>query len=106
VTPSPTTYNFGEEIMKKDISKYEWIAIRKSKGCSGNFDVVGFKEYESWSVLAGQTATCFIDSFDTYEEALQEYPEAKSNHCAQPTSFNHLPDAEDCGEWDFDDRDY
>ena len=89
--------------MKQDISKYEWLAIRPSKGCSGNFDVVGFKEYESWSVLAGQMATCFIDSFETYEEAAKEYPEAIGNHCAQPVSVNHLPDTEDDGRELFND---
>ena len=42
----------------------------------GEFVVYGLGEYESWSVLAGQTARIFLDSYPSREEAEVAHPEA------------------------------
>lgn len=72
---------------------YLWKALRHSK--YGGIDVVGFKEAERSSVLAGQYLTCFIDNYESAAAALIEYPEAKDNGCAGPVSVSHLPDEND-----------
>ncbi|MFV8385079.1 hypothetical protein ACNO5E_13400 [Vibrio parahaemolyticus] len=53
--------------------------------------------YSSDSVLAGQPLKKFVDSFETVEEAIAEYPDAESsNPLIQPqNTFDHLPDDAD-----------
>jgi len=44
---------------------------------SSYYNVYQYDEYEESSLLAGQTRKSFIDSFDTIDEAVIEYPNAK-----------------------------
>lgn len=43
------------------------------------FAVYGHGTYEESSVLAGQYRRCFIDMYDTEEEAQKAHPEAESS---------------------------
>jgi hypothetical protein len=63
------------------------------------FTVKGYGTYERSSVLAGQVKICFVDSFDSLEEAQAEYPEAQlSSGMMEPqNTFDHLPDGPDDG---------
>ena len=76
---------------------YLWKAIRPAKSSwgRGGYDVVGFYKAPRSSVLAGQTLTQFINTYDTYEEAVKAYPDAKGNGCAPAPSVNHLPCEDD-----------
>ncbi len=82
---------------------YLWKATRP--GRYGGVDVLGFKEAPASSVLAGQTLTCFIDNFDTMEEAFSAFPEAEGNCPAPPVSVSHLPDDDDYGFREYEDCD-
>ena len=78
------------------MEKYDYKMLRHSK--YAGIDVVGIKTMPSYSVLAGQQVTCFIDNYPTEEEALKEYPEAKgfTSHLLQPMpSVAHLPGEDD-----------
>ena len=46
----------------------------------GSFTVKGHGEYERHSVNYGMTRIVFLDSFETYEEAAEAYPEASNGH--------------------------
>ena len=74
----------------------KWKAIRIGK--YGGFDVVGFREAEKWSVLAGHTLTIFLDNFQTEKEAREAYPDCiegfVSGYTAPQVSTDHLQDEE------------
>ena len=77
-------------------SEYLWKALRHGK--HGGIDVVGFKEMPASSVLAGQIVTCFIDSYETAELAMKDYPDVEgfTNEFLQPpVSVAHLPGEDD-----------
>ena len=60
-------------------------------------DVVGFKE-ETSGVLKGQTIRCFIDAYNTEEEARAAHPDAEgwSHKLLDPqVSLSHLPGEND-----------
>ena len=79
--------------MTRTKKEYLWKSLRV--GTYGGIDVVGFKKAERSSVLAGQTLTCFIDNYETEEEARAAHPDATgftSKWTAPPVSLNHLPD--------------
>lgn len=44
---------------------------------NGEYAVYGHGRYEESSVLAGQYRRCFLDAFNTQEEALKAYPSAQ-----------------------------
>lgn len=73
---------------------YLWYTIRPSR--YGGFDVHGFFEQPS-GVLAGQTLKRFLDSFDTEEQAVAAYPDAKGGSVwTDPqVSLSHLPGEND-----------
>lgn len=76
--------------------RYLWKALRV--GRYGGIDVVGFREAEPHSVLAGQTLTCFLDNFETEADARAAYPDARgfTNKWLQPpVSVAHLPGEDD-----------
>lgn len=78
------------------MKEYLWKALRHGK--YGGIDVVGFKEMPESSVLAGQVVRCFIDNYDTEEEALKAYPDANgftSKWTEPQVSLSHLPDEND-----------
>ncbi len=79
--------------MSKVKSEYLWYTVRQG---NGSLDVHGFKECES-GVLKGQTIRCFIDSFDTEEEAFAAFPNASygSKWTDPVVSLNHLPGEDD-----------
>lgn len=80
--------------MPKD--QYQWKSLRQGK--YGGIDVVGFREAEKNSVLAGQTLTCFIDNFPTEEAARASFPEVTGfvNKFTVPqVSLAHLPGEDD-----------
>lgn len=78
---------------RQDIEQYQWLALRS--GRYGGVDVIGFKQAGPFSVLAGQTLTCFVDNFPTEEEAVAVYPETDekwtSPMTAPQVSVAHLP---------------
>lgn len=76
--------------------KYDWKTIRPAKYGDG-FDVHGFKPYPRNSVLAGQMAKCWIDTYPTYEEAKAAHPEAEggSSYTDPQVTLNHLPSEDD-----------
>lgn len=72
------------------------------------YNVYEISTYERSSVLAGQTRKQFLDSFITYEDAAQAYPEAEPGYCNPGNTVDHLPgpdDYEPGGAWT-DDIDY
>ena len=77
------------------MAKFDWYTIRASK--YGGFDVHGFDTYPDHSVLAGQTRKCFLDRFDTLEEAQQAFPQAEmgSAWTDPQVSLSHLPGEDD-----------
>jgi hypothetical protein len=99
-TRKPNTSHFGE--------KYDYMHILADE--DGSFTVKGYGTYGRSSVLAGQVKICFVDSFDTLEEAEAEYPEATmSNQYMEPlNTFDHLPDGPDDGSlgWGSGPEDY
>lgn len=72
---------------------YLWYTVRPSKYGDG-FDVHGFREAEPGSVLEGQYLKCFVDRFDSVENAQKAFPTAKmgSKWTDPQVSLNHLPD--------------
>ena len=58
------------------------------------FVVYGWDQYPRYSVLAGQSRKTYLHTFDTEEEALTQFPDAKlSNRWVEPqVSLNHLSD--------------
>ena len=58
------------------------------------FVVYGWDEYPTYSVLAGQSRKCYIESYKTLEAAQAAFPEANiSNQWTERViSLNHLPD--------------
>lgn len=65
-----------------------------------SFAVYGHGIYENTSVLAGQYRRCFIDNFNTIEEAQKAYPDADESGS---TKIN-IP-MSDCPPSDFDPAD-
>ena len=84
--------------MKKP--EFHYLTYEASTTRAGITNVHGWKPYPFSSVLYGQMAKCFIDSFPSVEEAVEAYPEATPSHSfIQPTlSLDHLP-GEDDGGW-------
>lgn len=84
---------------------YLWMALRR--GSDDSVEVVGFKEAEYNSVLAGQTLTCYVDSFKSEEEARSAYPECEEGWTSKWTgpqvSVFHLSGY---GDDDYDKDDY
>jgi len=78
------------------MKKYDYYHILNQRGV---FVVKGYDTHPRHSVLAGQTRINYLDSFDTYEEAAEAYPEATdSNAYVEPVNtFGHLDDTE--GSW-------
>lgn len=68
----------------------DFIRIEPDKHGGNGFDVYGFGYYEETSVLAGQTRKVFLKSFDTIEEAKQEYPSAEHDGNINP-AYNVMP---------------
>lgn len=77
----------------------EYISKALRRGQYGGVDVVGYREAEESSVLAGQVLTCFIDNFPTEEAARAAHPEVSDNWhstwTAPQVSLNHLPSEDD-----------
>jgi hypothetical protein len=75
--------------------EYDYKFLFLDRGCVIVKGVI-VKGYPEYSVMAGQDVICYIDSFDTLEEAQAAYPEAASNlhnRWTAPTNYtNHLPD--------------
>lgn len=60
--------------MSKKISSDDFQTIEKTED---GFDIFEYGEYESSSVLAGQTRKSFLDTFETLEAAKKAYPKAE-----------------------------
>ena len=84
---------------------YFYIRPSKTPEYGWNFDAVGVGEYEPSSVLAGQERICFLDGFETVEEA-EEFLrkehgatdiEYHGPFTAPRNTFDHLPDEPDYG---------
>ena len=77
------------------MQKYDRYTVE----CKGedNFVIYGWSTYGKGSVLEGQPMKCFIDTFETQDDALKEYPTATpSNKWMEPqNTFNHLPGEDD-----------
>lgn len=76
------------------------IRIEPSRGATYSSDRIAVYEYDTYprsSVLAGQTRRCFLDEFDTVEQARAAYPHATV--CAgsgyTPPALAHLPGDDD-----------
>jgi hypothetical protein len=71
-----------------------------SQGATYSRDAYGVYEYSTYprsSVLAGQERRCFLDRFDTLEEARAKYPKAtfRDSSGYRPPYLGHLPDGPD-----------
>ena len=74
----------------------EELTIEQSRnGCGLGWNVYTWGTYPDSSVLAGQTKTQFVDSFNTLEEAQEKYPEAEVGYRDAHNYFDHLPDTPD-----------
>ena len=73
---------------------YEYY--EKREGLDGSIEVIGWKRVDS-GVLAGNLVKCFIDAFDTEEEAEARYGEMNwfNAWTAPSSSLAHLPGPED-----------
>ena len=60
------------------MSKYHSINIYAER--DGGFTVKGHGVYPRHSVNFGMTRIVFLDSFETYEEAVAAYPDAVNGH--------------------------
>ena len=62
-----------------------------------DFTAYGWTTYPSHSVLAGQAQKVFLDSYDTLEALLKDYPEAEGGgfFTDPQVSLNHLPSEDD-----------
>jgi hypothetical protein len=76
--------------------KIEWYEKRANP--DGSVDVIGWAEYERWSVLAGQMGKIYVATFASEAEAEAEYGEMgwNSKWTEPQVSLNHLP-----GEGDY-----
>jgi hypothetical protein len=74
------------------MSKYQHYTLRQ--GRYGGIDVLGWDQFPSGSILAGQPRKTFLSNFETAEEAQAQYPQAKWSHALlEPqVNLNHLPD--------------
>jgi len=75
---------------------FDFYTLRRES--SGEVSVIGWGEYPSSSVLAGQTMLVCLDSFPTEEEARKAYPQAESfsSKWTEPRAcVGHLPDEGD-----------
>jgi len=63
----------------------------------GRVVVHGWGRWPENSCLAGQAMKCFVDQFDTQEEADAVYPQATPSHpmMQEQNTFDHLPDTPD-----------
>jgi hypothetical protein len=80
------------------MSRFDYYTIQnRSDEDYPRWCVYGWGTYPSHSVLAGQAMKCFLDSYDSYEEALAEHPEAHlSGEFTEPqVCLNHLSDEGD-----------
>lgn len=78
--------------------KYERFTIEnKGNQFLDPFVVYGWSTYGKNSVLAGQPQKVFLDSYETSDAALKEYPQAApgSKWTDPQVSLNHLPDEND-----------
>lgn len=77
--------------------KYDYKFIMCNSDGSATVKGVVIGGYPSYSVLAGQDMICFIEGFDSPEEAQFAYPEASfQNGFTAPRNYvNHLPDEPD-----------
>jgi hypothetical protein len=84
--------------------KYDYYHILPQE--DGTAIVKGYGTYGPSSVLAGQTKICYVNTYDSIEEAQAAYPDASlSNQYLEPiNTFDHLPDGPDDGY--FDEGDY
>ena len=62
--------------------------------CREEYGVYQYDTYPESSVLAGQTRRRFLGSFETFDEAKDNYPSATHSIGSgyQPPYLNHLPD--------------
>jgi len=75
--------------------KYEYMTMEaRDEGYNTVIVVHGWSTYPQNSVLAGQSMKCFVDTFETEDEAKAAYPEAEMSHeFMQPqNTFDHLSD--------------
>ncbi len=72
--------------------KFDYITLQFKK--HDGFNAYGWSTYPENSVLAGQAMKCFIDTFETREEAEAAFPDAQwSSEFTEPQpSYNHLPE--------------
>lgn len=61
--------------MPRNTSRYDWLSIEPNG--RGGFTAYGHGTYEPTSVLAGQYMRCYLESFDTIEQAQAAYPAAE-----------------------------
>jgi len=59
------------------------------------YNVYEISTYERSSVLAGQTRKQFLDSFKSYDDAAEAYPEAEPGYCNPNNTVAHLPGLDD-----------
>mgnify|MGYP006919384727 CR=1 FL=1 len=64
---------------------------------ANTFTVYEIGEYDENSVLAGQQSRTFLDSFDSFEDAKEAFPDAEliDGSTYQEPSLHHLPDGPD-----------
>ena len=75
--------------------EYDYLTYEWSK--HGGISVHGWDHYPHNSVLSGQERKCWLNNFNTVEEALANFPDAEASHeLLQPqVSLSHLPDDAD-----------
>lgn len=101
--------------MTKCLSELDWDHVTIEPGRDEytgqpEWYVYGHGEYDDSSVLAGQYRRCFLDTFQTVEEALVAYPSAEVLGHSTRVSVPPMPscppkwfDPADAGErWDED----
>jgi len=68
----------------------------------GGVNLYGWGTYGRSSVLAGQSKKCFLEMYDSQEEAEAKHPDLGfSSKWTEPrNTFNHLPDHQDDGYFD------
>jgi len=75
------------------MSKYQRYTLRQ--GRYGGIDVLGWDQFPTNSILAGQPRKTFLDNFETTEQAQAKYPQAEqfgNKWTDLQVSLNHLPD--------------
>jgi hypothetical protein len=82
------------------MSDFDYITVEVSRGSTygpaddAPFAVYGYGEYESWSVLAGQTRRVWLGAFPSIDAALAEFPDAEvveGSLYVEP-NLDYLPD--------------